>query len=159
MGRVFISYMREDTKAANDLVRLMTANGVTTWIDRSDLHAGANWPRKIRRAIERAEFFVPVFSRSYGAKRRSYFNKEVRIALGMMDEVHDGQEWILPLRLHDIDPPHIEVGDFDVADLHFTDLFGSGLTDNLERLLTQLGVAQPDLSAPKRDGAPLLRID
>lgn len=156
MGRIFISYMREDTRQISSFFRLLKANNLNAWIDRSDIHSGLNWKKKLIQAIGDSDYFIPCFSKSYSEQRRSYFNKEVRIALGMMDEVHDGKEWMLPVRLDNVTIPRIEVDDFDLADIQYSDLFGEKLTANLDRLLSSLGVDQPDLRVIEKNGIAAL---
>ncbi len=157
MTRIFISYMREDRRPVNDLVAVMEANGLAPWIDRSDVQTGAAWRTEVRQMIAGSGYVVACFSSAYGAKRRSFFNREVKIALRLLDEVHAGYDWLLPVRLDNTPLPQISVEEGALSDLHYTDLFGKALAGNLHRLLSKLGAEQPDLSVLKRDGVVSLR--
>lgn len=155
---LFVSYMNDDLKAANDIVTLFQSNDADVWQDRKRIHAGASWRNQIVSALEQCDFFVPLFSNSYAARRRSYFNREVKMALAMMDEVHSGQQWILPIRLDDSVIPDIVVGEYRIRDFQFVDVFGENPSRELIRFLKDIGVEQPDLSAISEDGKPRIRL-
>jgi hypothetical protein len=62
--RVFISYSRRDFYAAEQVVTTLRRDGIDPWLDVERLASGANWNASIERAIDSADAFVLLASRS-----------------------------------------------------------------------------------------------
>jgi hypothetical protein len=63
-GAVFISYAREDRAKAKAVQAQLEEKGIDTWMD-DQLEPGARFEDVIQDNIERASFFVPLFSRAF----------------------------------------------------------------------------------------------
>src|SRR4029079_3995168 len=74
-GAVFISYSSQDAAAVRELAQSLDAAGIDVWFDRSELQAGDEWDRRIRRGVEASSLFIPVISRTTQDvdRRRAYF--------------------------------------------------------------------------------------
>jgi hypothetical protein len=61
--RIFISYAREDSvELAYKLRDSLIAAGHNTWMDTSEIHAGASWSRDLEDAIERSDIVLALLS-------------------------------------------------------------------------------------------------
>jgi TIR domain-containing protein len=88
--RAFISYAREDEAAARRLYIGLKAAGVEAWLDKESILPGQDWQEAIAAAIESSEYFVAVLS-SHSLNKRGFVQRELRIALEVLDEVPEGQ--------------------------------------------------------------------
>lgn len=61
-GTIFVSYAREDLEAASRLAEGLRSANLDIWFDQIALQPGDDWPRSIRRGIERCSLFLPVIS-------------------------------------------------------------------------------------------------
>jgi WD40 repeat protein len=55
MHHVFISYSRKQTRQVSTVVSLLEADGVSVWMDRSDIPEGVPWELQLRRAVREAD--------------------------------------------------------------------------------------------------------
>lgn len=85
LQRVFISYAREDEKAARRLYNDLKSRGLNPWLDKESLLPGQNWENEIRKAIKKSRYFIPLFS-STSVEKRGYIQKEFKYALDVLDE-------------------------------------------------------------------------
>lgn len=139
-GHVFISYVRDDKTAVNDLCKALEREGIPVWCDVTSLWPGDNWKREIAKAIASSSLvFVPVFSKASTARRTSYQNEEINLAIDEFRKMPPDKTWIIPVRLHDVDVPahRLRAGE-QMADLTYTDLFGRSRAKSLERLIIKL---------------------
>ena len=78
-GRVFISYVREDSDQVDRLQETLESVGIPVWRDTADLWPGEDWRLKIRRAItDNALVFIACFSKASLARGKSYQNRNSR---------------------------------------------------------------------------------
>ncbi|WKZ39393.1 MAG: toll/interleukin-1 receptor domain-containing protein [Anaerolineales bacterium] len=112
---VFISYAREDQSQANHLYDTLINRGHKPWMDKRDLIAGQNWESEIRRAIEKADFFIALMS-SKSVTKRGFVQKEIRFALDILGEIPPGRIYFIPARLEICEVPDI------IKHLHWVDL-------------------------------------
>ncbi|MCP4142641.1 MAG: TIR domain-containing protein [Chloroflexi bacterium] len=85
MAHIFISYSRADSEYVDSLVKSLSQANFNVWLDRKDIQAGQNWRAEIVEAIERADSFVLVVSRSSTASK--YVRQEVYVADGSDREI------------------------------------------------------------------------
>ena len=54
--RIFVSYARADgEEAARELLKLLTENDLSAWLDHLDLDSGIDWWRQVESALQRVE--------------------------------------------------------------------------------------------------------
>lgn len=115
--KIFISYAKEDRIIAlriyDDLIRA----GLQPWIDCRDLQPGQRWKVKIREAIESASIFVPVISNK-SVNKRGFVQRELRLAIDILNEYPDNEVYIIPVRIDDAQPRNEEL-----CELQWIDLF------------------------------------
>ncbi|MCP4113181.1 MAG: toll/interleukin-1 receptor domain-containing protein [Desulfobacteraceae bacterium] len=71
--KVFISYAREDQKAAIKLFNKLKTEGVIPWIDYENILAGHNWKATVKQAIKGSSYFLALLS-SNSVNKKGYNN-------------------------------------------------------------------------------------
>ena len=137
-GHAFISYVREDVTDADRLHQALEAAGVRVWRDKSDLWPGEDWREKIRRAItDDALVFIACFSRKGVARKRSYQNEEISLAIEQLRLRRPGEPWLIPVRFDDCEIPDLDIGGGrTLASIQRADLFGDHSDEGALRLVT-----------------------
>jgi len=137
IGLVFISYVHEDSLEVNRLQRALEAAGIRVWLDTADLWPGENWQTKIKQAItDHALVFLACFSRKSLARKKSYQNQELNLAIDQIRLRPPDEPWLIPVRFDDCDIPDFYIGgDRSLASIQRTDLFGDGFDRNIARLI------------------------
>ena len=102
--RVFIAYVAEESEHAVKLARALQCEGMHVWIDKFKLRPGQDWRKAIERAIERADFFIPCFSKT-AVRKRGQFPYEIRFALRCADRMPLDDNFIAPVRLEECEVP------------------------------------------------------
>jgi hypothetical protein len=103
-AKVFLSYASEDFDHVADLYRYLRAVGCTPWMDKFDILPGQAWEQEIRSALERCDFAIICLS-EHSVNKRGYVQKEVHRALELLDEVPEGEIFLIPARLDDSPVP------------------------------------------------------
>jgi len=116
--RVFLSYAHEDAHAAARLYReLSEHSGIDVWFDKKSLLAGERWENAIRNAIENCDYLILLLS-TRAVNKRGFFQKEMRVALDLLDTRPSERVFVIPIRLDDC-----SVSDTRVANLQYVDMF------------------------------------
>lgn len=102
--RVFISYASEDKTTAEILYNNLRELGCSPWLDRHNLLPGQSWRQEIKKAIEDSEFFIVCLSVN-SVTKKGFVQKEMRKGLEMIEELPDGQIFLLPVRIDDCEIP------------------------------------------------------
>ena len=146
MRRIFISYAHidPDRQIAQRLYRDLAAAGLSPWMDEVDLQPGEDWTWRIAREIRECQYFLALFS-SVSLNKRGYAQRELRLALEVLDSIPINDRFVIPIRLTECRP-----ADERIARLQRVDFFPA-YEHGLKRLLRSL-------RAPER-GAGRLYID
>ena len=115
--KVFICYAREDKHNALRLFEDLKARGAEAWIDEKNLRAGQDWEMEIRRSIKESDFFISVLS-SKSVNKRGFVNKEIKLALSVLDEFPKGSIFFIPVRLDECIPNNERI-----KEIHRVDMF------------------------------------
>lgn len=117
---VFISYAKEDIEFATKIYKdIEELPGIKPWIDKVNLLPGQNWKIAINKAINNSRYFLALLS-SNSVSKRGYVQKELKIALDILDEFPQSDIFIVPIRLDHCDPV-----DEKLQNLHWVDFFPS----------------------------------
>ena len=100
-GAIFISYASQDAEAARRVCEALSAAGLETWFDESELRGGDAWDAKIRRQISDCALFVPLISANTNARGEGYFRLEWQLAAERSHRIADDQAFLLPLLIDD----------------------------------------------------------
>jgi hypothetical protein len=138
-AKVFICYARENEDTAR-LVHTRVAHlGIDAWLDKVSLQPGQNWRIEIPKALRSAKVVVILFSQAQLGKR-GYVQKELKLAMEVLDETPETEIRVIPVRIEPCDVPE------RFSSLQWVDLFEP---DGLQRLLKSLvGVANPGSLQP-----------
>lgn len=117
--KVFISYSHQDADAAKRLFAALTAMGVDPWLDSERLLPGQHWERAIHVALRAADYVIVLLS-SRSVAKRGFLQKEIRVAMDLLDEVPDSQIFLIPARLDGCESGHDRLNK-----LHWLDLYPS----------------------------------
>jgi hypothetical protein len=133
----FVSYVREDADAVDQLVSALQAASIPVWKDTENLWPGEDWQQKIREAIEDGSLaFIACFSTSSVQKAKTYMNAELNLAVEQIRLMRPGHVWLLPVRLDDCELPRFDLDASRTLDsLQRIDLFGPKRETNLARLV------------------------
>ncbi len=127
--RVFISYVREDFEIARKLSHDLRNAGVNTWLDEENILPGQNRKIEIRQAVKECSYFLILISQ-HSASDRGFFQKEQKIAFDILDEIPEGNIFIIPVRIDNVAPINERL-----MDIHHVDLFSSYYSQGLEKIL------------------------
>jgi len=137
-NQVFLSYARDDEEVANRLYSDLTRRGIKIWFDKYSLKPGQNWKLEIKKIITECKYFLAILSTS-SVNRKGYVQKELKIALDVLDLFPDNEIFILPIRVDNCKPSYDKLHDLQWVDLFPDSKYGEGLRKIL-------GVINPKLS-------------
>ena len=96
-GSIFISYSSDDIGAARAVyAALQQIGGDVAWFDKSQLKPGDNWDQRLRSAIQRCTFFLPLLSANTEQRTEGYFRLEWTEAAERMRRIQ-GRKFLFPL--------------------------------------------------------------
>lgn len=126
-AHAFISYVREDSGDVGVLQHMLEAAGVPVWRDTDRLWPGEDWRARIRDAITGdALVFIACFSSRSVARRKSYQNEELSLAIDQLRQRQPDDPWLIPVRFDDCVIPDRDLGaGRTLASLQRADLFGA----------------------------------
>jgi hypothetical protein len=151
-ARVFISYAREDSQAANRLYNDLKMAGLDPWLDTQSLLAGQNWKRSIKEAITNSRYFIPLLS-SNSVEKIGYVQKELKEALEVLDEFPQSKIFVIPVRIDDC-----SVTDDKLRDLHMVDLYVDW-TEGIKRILSSMDLEYKKLDKSSNQQGLTYRYD
>ncbi|MDU8943405.1 toll/interleukin-1 receptor domain-containing protein [Ovoidimarina sediminis] len=142
LKKVFVSYVRQDSKFVDRLVETLDRNEIDVWLDRNDLDPGQPWEFAIRKAIQNGWKFLSIQSAKRLAREKTEANKELSIAFEEFTKRPLDSGWLIPIRIDDSEIPDRPIG----GGIHYLQLqicdfrnFKKGAA----RLLSVLGVDNP----------------
>ena len=135
---VFISYVREDSAAVDQLQEALEAAGIRVWRDTADLWPGEDWRAKIRSAItDDALVFLACFSSKSLARKTSYQNEELTLAIEQMRLRRPNEPWLVPVRFDDCEIPELNLGGGrSLSAIQRADVLPGSFDKGAERLTT-----------------------
>ncbi len=101
---VFLCHASEDKESVRKLDKDLTAAGVTTWLDEKDLLPGQDWDLEIRKALKSSTIVLVCLSTN-AINKRGYVQKEIVMALDVLDQIPEGQIFLVPVMLEECDLP------------------------------------------------------
>lgn len=113
---IFLCHAREDKQEVQKVYQILKQQGFDPWLDTENLLPGQLWDDEIRNVIRRAAIVI-VFLSNASVRKRGYVQKEFRIALDVLQEVPEGQIFVIPVKLDDCKVPEM------FSRLHWTKLY------------------------------------
>jgi hypothetical protein len=132
--------VREDSHRIDQLQQALQAAGIPVWRDTASLWPGEDWRAKIRQAItDDALVFVVCFSKASLARRKSYQNEELVLAIEQLRQRRPDDPWLIPVRLDDCEIPDLDVGGGrTLASIQRADLFGGRYSEEVAKLIAAI---------------------
>ena len=132
---VFISYSREDQKQVVKMVEYLRGQGISVWMDETDIHGATIWTKEIVEAIRAAELFILAISHhSTGSKN---VVKELALA-------SEREKIILPIYLEQCEiPGTMEYQLAGIQNIALHTLDKSKAYEFVHQTIRRLGVGQP----------------
>jgi predicted phosphodiesterase len=118
-AQIFISYASPDREKIGGLYRRLSSAGFKPWMDKRDILPGERWKATIEAAIRRSDVFLACLSAN-SVDRRGVLQREIRVALDIVDELLDTDIYLIPVRLEACRVPE------NLRDSHWVNLFESG---------------------------------
>ena len=128
---MFVSYAREDRREVEQVLDMLSSEGVNTWVDYKDLNPGEKWEQAIEQAIPRSRYFLAMLSR-FTLSKKGFVQKEVKTAWAVADHYPESEIFVIPVRLE-----ACEVHETKFSKLNYIDLFPDP-AKGVERLITFL---------------------
>ena len=104
---VFISYIREERERAEKFVTELknATSNLEPWMD-TEILAGQDWEKEIKKAIKVSRYFIPLIS-SRAVEKNGFTRKEFEYALNVIKETQLRKKIIvIPIRLDDCKIPY-----------------------------------------------------
>jgi CheY-like chemotaxis protein len=98
--RVFLCHSSDDKPSVRELYRRLKLDGISPWLDETDLLPGQEWEREIPKAVRNSDIVIVCLSRG-SVSKKGYVQREIRIALDVADEQPEGTLFIIPLKLEE----------------------------------------------------------
>jgi len=94
---IFISYSRRDAAIAEELYKQLTASGKRVWYDRNNITSGGKFMNEIRKGIQTAKYFIPLFSHNIETEKNDshVYRKEWDEAIEQSTSF--GRTYIIPI--------------------------------------------------------------
>jgi len=116
---------------------MLESAGIPVWRDTARLWPGEDWRARIQDAITRdALVFIACFSTRSAARRKSFMNEELVLAVEQLRQRRPHDPWLIPVRFDDCAVPDLQLGaGRTLASIQWADLFGAGRDDAGRRLV------------------------
>lgn len=144
LNKIFLSYAKEDKAAVEKVYIELRRHSFSPWMDSppipfrtEGLQPGENWDVAIRREMKRANLILAFLSSTSIAKT-GYVQRELRVALELLESMPQDRIFLVPVLLDSCRPPTLKVGTVSLSDLQYYDLRAEGLSPLLVFLSKQL---------------------
>lgn len=127
-NKIFISYAKDDLPIARQIYEDLRIAGLDPWLDEKNLLPGQDFEYEIKKAIQASGFFIAILSNK-SVSKRGFVQKEIRLALQILDEYPESEVFVIPVRLDPCEPSHEKL-----RKLHWADLFPS-YQDGFKRIV------------------------
>ncbi len=114
-AQIFLCYAREDKEKVETLYQQLSDIGFNPWMDTKDILPGAKWKLEIQKAIRCSGFVLVCLSKN-SVDKRSWVQREIRVALDILEEMLDSDIYLIPARLEDCEVPE-SLSDFQCVNL------------------------------------------
>ena len=104
-AKIFISYMHADVNLVRPVYFFLKALALEPWIDEVDLPPGVDFRQTIEICIRESDYFLACFSTN-SVDHRGVVQKELKIALDVLEDFPEGQIFVIPARLDDCKVPY-----------------------------------------------------
>ena len=103
-NHIFLCHAHEDKPVVLDIYNKLKDAGLSPWLDTKDIFPGQNWDHEIQKALKKSSFILIFFSK-ISISKHGYIQKEFKLALDIMEEIPEGEIFIIPVRIDDCKVP------------------------------------------------------
>ena len=129
--KIFLCHASEDKDRVQQIYLEMRAAGLSPWMDKppspyelDGILPGEDWDRRIRREIRGSAYCIALLSKK-SVNKRSYVQREFRLALTMAAEMPPGQVYLIPALLEHCEVPDLAVDSVSLSSLQWIELDGT----------------------------------
>lgn len=94
---VFLSYAKQDARAAERICAALRAGGIEVWFDQSELRGGDAWDAAIRKQIKTCALMIPIISANTQGRAEGYFRLEWKLAVDRSHLMSQDRTFLLPV--------------------------------------------------------------
>ncbi|HEY2913780.1 MAG TPA: toll/interleukin-1 receptor domain-containing protein [Candidatus Angelobacter sp.] len=134
--KVFLCHTNRDKPEVRKIYRRLQDEGVQPWLDEEDLLPGQRWQEVIPIEVRSADAIIVCLSQ-HSISKEGYVQKEIALALDIVDEKPEGTIYLIPVRLEACTIPQ------RLAGWQYLDLFKGEAS--FEKLLQSLQKRARDL--------------
>ena len=116
IGKVFLSYARQDLSIARKLYNELRKQNIDVWFDQEDLLPGTRWEEEIRSVIKSSSFFLAVLSQA-SVNKKGTVQKELKLGLDVLREMPPHAVYLIPVKIDDCVPSYDELFKLQWCDL------------------------------------------
>lgn len=102
--KIFLCHASPDKAKVRRLYHELREAGLDPWLDEENILPGQDWDEAIRDAIRTSDYFLACLSKA-AIDRRGFFQKEIKLALDVLDEMPEGKIYLIPIRLDNCEIP------------------------------------------------------
>lgn len=117
----------------------LKSEGIAPWLAPHDIVPGENYKTKIAEVIKDSTHFLALFS-SKSVSKRGFIQRELAIALEVLEECPEGDIFIIPVRLDDCKPRHKKL-----KDIQWVDIFPS-YEQGFNKILKAMGISEKEVA-------------
>jgi hypothetical protein len=101
---VFLCHASEDKPTVRELYEKLQRDGFDPWLDEENLFPGQDWKHEISKAVRDSDVVLVCLSEN-SVSKTGYVQKEIKVALDVVDEQLEGAIFIIPVKLEECDVP------------------------------------------------------
>ena len=102
--KVFLAHASEDKPRVREVYRSLMDLGYRPWLDEEDILPGQEWRDAIKGAVEESHVAL-VFLSSISVNKTGEFQREIRQALDVAATQPEGQIFVVPVLLSEVEVP------------------------------------------------------
>jgi hypothetical protein len=102
--KVFLCHSSSDKEKVRELYHRLRKDGYFPWLDEENLEPGQYWPIEIEKAVRNSDVVLVCLSKQ-SVTKTGYVQKEIKNALDLADEHPEGDIFLIPLKLEEVDVP------------------------------------------------------
>ncbi len=154
---MFLSYVREDAEAVDELQEALEAGGIKVWRDRDSIGFGDDWEAEIKSAITSNSLaFLACFSEASVTKEKSGQRPELILATDELRLRSPEKKWFFAVRFGEVDLPHYSIGaGRSLTTYQYEDLFGPKKLAAITRVVVAIRELFADAGGPAPPPAPV----
>jgi len=138
--QVFLCHASEDKAVVREVYDRLVREGLAPWLDEESLLPGQHWDEEIRMRLQQADFIL-IFISQHSVNKRGYVQREIKLALELLDEMPEGRILVIPVRIDKSPLPK------RLHHLYYCNLFDESGIEKVIRAIRsdmlKLGIAAP----------------